>query len=290
VLNCSCCEKITRILSALADAEGTLTGSTWLLSLRAPKTAAYRQTLIDRGKILFAPAQAAVNEAAAEAYAAGLIQKLSESMPEYKSELLMLAGGLSGRQAAAVLTELLSSGENRDGHKAGAFSVSPELLSFFVLHFARPFRREAAYCLTADLDLSRWNMGRCPVCGHAPGMGIIDDQSGSKKLWCCACETLWNFKQGFCPFCFNEDNRMLGYFTMDDDVCRVNVCDACGSYLKTIRADGWHETVQVEKEYLLSAPLDAAAHLRGYGPPSSLSILCRRCAAILEPQRAEGCI
>jgi FdhE protein len=111
---------------------------------------------------------------------------------------------------------------------------------------------------------------RCPRCGGAPQLsiletaGIASDDGGSRQLLCATCLIAWSFRRVVCPYCGEEDERKLGYFqTPEFDHVRVNVCDSCRHYVKTIDLGRLGVAVPLVDE-IAGAPLDVWAHDNGY--------------------------
>jgi FdhE protein len=74
----------------------------------------------------------------------------------------------------------------------------------------------------------------CPVCGSLPGLSILEGE-GQRFLYCHFCWQKWPVKRLRCPFCENQDSHSLRYFYSESEIgYRVDVCDQCKKYIKTI--------------------------------------------------------
>ena len=109
---------------------------------------------------------------------------------------------------------------------------------------------------------------RCQFCGGAPQLSILHTTSelegGGRQLLCATCLTTWPFRRVVCPFCGEEDDRKLGYFhTPELDHLRVDGCDSCRHYLKTVDLTRLGLAVPIVDE-VAGAPLDVWACERGY--------------------------
>ena len=111
---------------------------------------------------------------------------------------------------------------------------------------------------------------RCPNCGGPPQLSIIEGSpataggGSSRLLQCATCLTAWPFRRVHCPSCGNEDERRLGYYDAPAfPHVRVDACEACGRYLKTIDLGRRGVAVPLVDE-IASAPLDVWAAERGY--------------------------
>jgi transcription elongation factor Elf1 len=242
------------------------------------EAAEFRRRRIDGGQVLMRPEQVSVNRAGAQKYAAGLLDGLSRIMKEYNLELRNLKKRLRGNEAGTAADLILTNKAEDLAALARSCGVSLDVMSFFAVYFARPYRREAARRLTRGLDLSRWSMGFCPVCGHAPCFCRLAGRTGRRVLWCHACGTRWNFARLRCPFCLNDNHDKLKYFTVnDDETYRIDVCESCRQYLKTRRttarvSDGSRESAEIELDYLLTTHLDYVAVKEGYARESVLGV------------------
>ena len=112
--------------------------------------------------------------------------------------------------------------------------------------------------------------GRCPRCGGVPQLAIIEGDSsiagegGARSLQCATCLATWPFQRLRCPACGNEDERRLGYYQSPTfPYVRVDACEACGRYLKTIDL-GRHGLAVPLVDEIASATLDVWATDRGY--------------------------
>jgi FdhE protein len=96
-------------------------------------------------------------------------------------------------------------------------------------------------------------------------MGRLDSEAGKRYLQCCLCRTDWVFGRVECPFCGNNDQEFLRYFHDEKDtIYRVDVCDTCKAYIKTIDMRNAHRDVVVALEYLATLELDIVARREGF--------------------------
>ncbi len=66
-------------------------------------------------------------------------------------------------------------------------------------------------------------------------MAYLRKEDGKRILECIICKTEWEFLRLKCPHCETEDSRDLRFFQTDDESAyRVDVCDNCKSYMKTV--------------------------------------------------------
>jgi len=68
-----------------------------------------------------------------------------------------------------------------------------------------------------------------------------------------------------CPFCGNEEQQTLSYFTVEgDERYRVDVCDVCKHYIKTLDFRNAGEEAILDVEDVATLHLDMLAHEEGY--------------------------
>ena len=159
----------------------------------------------------------------------------------------------SGR---AVWTELL-----RSAWSAASCSDSQGLLTqVFLQPYAEWLRPRAS------LNAFPHAHAICSFCRRKPGFGVLRPlgEGAARSLFCSFCMAEWEFRRIVCPGCGEENDKKLVVFTAEEFPCvRVEGCDSCKTYLKTIdlTKDGHAEPVVDE---LASAPLDLWARERGY--------------------------
>jgi FdhE protein len=107
---------------------------------------------------------------------------------------------------------------------------------------------------------------RCPFCQQRPGTGVLRDAGhGTRRaLVCGLCFTEWAFERIVCPSCGERRFEALPVYTAEQvSGARIDGCDSCGVYLKTIDAskDG---TAIPEVDDLATLTLDLWARKHGY--------------------------
>lgn len=119
----------------------------------------------------------------------------------------------------------------------------------------------------AMVQVSDWLRPYCPTCGSLPAMGRLEKEVGQRFLWCSVCNSQWQFQRLQCPFCLNADQTRLRYFFTDEaSPYRVDVCDNCQHYLKTVderKLEAERQAVMPVMD-LLSISLDELAKNEGY--------------------------
>ncbi|WP_203473756.1 formate dehydrogenase accessory protein FdhE [Dissulfurispira thermophila] len=85
-----------------------------------------------------------------------------------------------------------------------------------------------------------------------------------QRIFCSFCATSGHFKRIGCPVCLNADTSKLNIIMIEDEKnFRIDTCDACGSYIKTIEA-GLMNELNPDISDLISLHLDIIAQDKGY--------------------------
>jgi FdhE protein len=77
----------------------------------------------------------------------------------------------------------------------------------------------------------------CPFCGARPLASVLrgEGEGGKRFLACSLCSNEWEYRRILCPNCGETNQEKLPVFTTPDfDYIRIEACDACGAYLKSI--------------------------------------------------------
>jgi FdhE protein len=116
----------------------------------------------------------------------------------------------------------------------------------------------------------------CPVCSGRPLVGVLrpEGDGGKRSLVCAICATEWPFDRITCPSCGEETVERLAVFTANEwPHVRVDVCDTCRYYIKTVDLTKNGRAVPVVDE-LATIPLNLWAQEHQYVKlqPNLLSI------------------
>ena len=134
--------------------------------------------------------------------------------------------------------------------------------------FARAFLQPYATGIRSRSNV-RWSGPtpyRCPFCKRKPGMGVLRPlgDGGQRSLVCSFCLAEWEFRRIVCPGCGEENPAKLPVYTAEElKHVRVEACDSCGSYIKTVdlTKSGLAEPIVDE---MASIVLDLWAQKQGY--------------------------
>jgi FdhE protein len=77
----------------------------------------------------------------------------------------------------------------------------------------------------------------CSFCGSRPQVAALrpEGDGAKRSLICSVCATEWSFKRVACPNCGEENkDRLPVYIAEAIDYVRVDACDSCHTYMKSI--------------------------------------------------------
>ena len=142
--------------------------------------------------------------------------------------------------------------------------IDKKLLAFVAYSSIKPSLSLSAEQLASYLDNdAQWGKGYCPVCGSPPALSILRDE-GQRSLLCSFCGHEWPIQRIYCPFCENMDQKSLHYFySEEEDNYRVNVCDKCKKYIKTVDTREMKYPVYLFLEQISTLHLDMLAKDQG---------------------------
>jgi len=166
--------------------------------------------------------------------------------------------------ASALFSHLLQTDDVSLENMAGKVAVDKAVLAFFAYHSIRPFLLECSEKLSGYLEgQAPWEKGYCPVCGSVPALSIINEQ-GKRLLSCSVCGHEWVSPRLFCPFCENKEQKSLHYFFSEEEKgYRVDMCDKCRKYIKTLDLREIKHPVYPFLEYVSTLHLDMKAQEQG---------------------------
>jgi FdhE protein len=142
---------------------------------------------------------------------------------------------------------------------------SAETLKEFIL---RAFLQPHVEFLTTGIPAPQVN-GRprhCPRCESVPLLGVLrpEGDGGKRCLVCSFCLYEWEFRRIFCPACGEEaENKLPIYVAEQLPHLRIEACDTCKSYLRTIDLTKNGHAIPIVDD-LAAIPLSLWAEERGY--------------------------
>jgi FdhE protein len=143
--------------------------------------------------------------------------------------------------------------------------IEKNILGFIVCNTLQPSLVSFSEKISRNLDKEiEWDRGYCPICGSMPGLSFFEE-NGKRFLMCGFCNHKWPSKRIYCPFCENSDHETLQYFEIDgEEEYRVDVCDKCKKYIKTIDTKKTSRTVYPPLEIHSTPYLDVKFIEMGY--------------------------
>jgi FdhE protein len=166
--------------------------------------------------------------------------------------------------APTLLSKTLSKDDIYFDETAKNLEIDKEVLLFMAHGSIRPSLSLCAEQLATYLDKDAlWEKGYCPVCDSPPAISILRGE-GERFLFCSFCDHKWLSKRIYCPFCENKDQKTLHYFfSEEEEEYRVDVCDKCKRYIKTVDAREIKRPVYPFLEQVTTLHLDIIAQNQG---------------------------
>jgi FdhE protein len=201
---------------------------------------------------------------------------LSQSR-QYFFKLLEIAKKRSPDETDKILKDLDQGSLDYESMVRDSFVREPEeqtpeeeerifdLLGLFVEESLRPALEMVAEKYHDVIVKSEWAEGYCPVCSKEPKIAELREEEGFRYLYCNQCGFEWNYLRIKCPFCGNEDQQELAYFTIEgEEKYRVDVCNNCKRYIKTVDFRKTTEKANLDVEDIATLHLDILASEEGY--------------------------
>ena len=157
--------------------------------------------------------------------------------------------------AAADISGLAEAGDSHDAN------FSDRLLAWI---FLQPYAEYLAD--HREIAIVDGTPSTCPLCGGKPIVGVLrsEGDGGKKSLICMLCAHEWAFRRIYCPACGEEREPQMAFYSAPEIAhVRVDVCDTCHVYLKSIDLTKTGLAVPVVDE-LATIPLDLWAREHGY--------------------------
>jgi FdhE protein len=164
-----------------------------------------------------------------------------------------------------IFSAILQENENFFEKTQEEFNIDKKMLSFIAFNSIKPSLMLFAEKLTHYLEkLGSWEKGYCPICGSAPAISVFEE-NGKRFLICSFCNHKWDSKRIYCPFCENTDHKKIHYFGIDDEEeYRVDVCDQCKKYIKTIDTKKTTRLIYPQLEFMSTPHIDIKIEKMGF--------------------------
>src|SRR6476619_7352989 len=175
-----------------------------------------------------------------ESVASAADHNVSLLVPHFAGLLTLVKESGSAELKAAAATLEQSSPEDRLElltavwqHEVESHELSAESV-FFANALLQPL---AEYLAERNGSATEASPPLCPFCGSKPQLAVLRPEGdGAKRfLLCSLCGTEWFFRRLLCPNCAEAHKEHLPVFVAKEfDYVRVDACDTCHTYIKSI--------------------------------------------------------
>jgi formate dehydrogenase maturation protein FdhE len=183
---------------------------------------------------------------------------------KFAPPMLAESVGTIAQKDSAAWSNLIEDFWRSPEHGPGGHEESMLTERYLAWLFLQP---HAEYLAGKRSDIfSDGNLTRCPSCGSNPIVGVLrpEGDGAKKSLICMLCSHEWAFRRIYCPSCGEErESHMAFYSAPEIPHVRVDVCDTCHTYLKSVDLTKTGLAVPVVDE-LAALPLDLWARENGY--------------------------
>ena len=176
-------------------------------------------------------------------------------------------------EPASLLTASLN--RNQAAVRTGAVhrSLAPDLVWLVAELAVSPFVHALQRALLGNAvgdelraALDGWHHGHCPACGSWPAVAEV--VAGHRTLRCSFCASAWELPGYACIYCGEKGEKFVTAApNADRPDRRIEVCSACGGYLKTIDLPELSPFPLLSISDIETTDLDVSAMEHGYGRP-----------------------
>lgn len=224
--------------------------------------------------------------------AAQLFSKFSEMLLNFSGPIAEAAALISSRikdgelELKKVFSTYLDGDDRLFAEWGEKTPEAPRTLNFLVQSAITPSIRVAARAIaehlpeiekaeiqtptSVDLEIevsppAARQHGHCPVCGSIPFIHALHHKQGFRYASCSFCHTEYRVRRLACAYCDEADSKKIKFFTVEDEPgFRVEVCDNCNNYIKTIDFREMDKVSIPTLDDLESLSLDFLAVEEGY--------------------------
>jgi FdhE protein len=164
-----------------------------------------------------------------------------------------------------ILGEMMLSETPYTNRISSSLELNRDILVFLARASIQPLLEKVAGKLAAQFDDRQWNRATCPICGSPPIVSELSGEQG-KRMWICSlCGHRWSAHRMACPFCGQKDPEAHRYlFVKGDDTVRIDLCEGCKRYIKTIDSRKMAVGIFPLLENMATLHLDVLAQQEGY--------------------------
>jgi FdhE protein len=148
---------------------------------------------------------------------------------------------LISRQGTELLANFAAENlQSADAHLAilRAMWEGGQVLDPAARFYARVLLQPYAEYLASRAGIHPTSAGpTCPFCNARPVAGVLRAEGHGAQRWlvCSLCSTEWQYRRVVCPGCGQENKDKLPIYTgAEFPAARVDACDTCQTYLKSI--------------------------------------------------------
>ncbi|MGH9346988.1 MAG: formate dehydrogenase accessory protein FdhE [Vicinamibacterales bacterium] len=172
--------------------------------------------------------------------------------------------------AAAVISACFGRDQRRVRFMTAQQGLSPDIAwlvaEMALAPFAHLLQCRALATAHTTGSVRAWDRGYCPACGSWPA--IAEAVAGRHTLRCSFCAAGWELSSYRCLYCSNDGETFLtGAPDPKQPWRRLQMCGACGGYVKVLELVTPTEFPLVAVEDLASMDLDLTAIERKYIRP-----------------------
>ena len=141
--------------------------------------------------------------------------------------------------------------------------VTQETGRFFGRVLLQPY---AEYLATRGDVQTNGTPPLCPFCNARPVVAVLrgEGDGGKRSLLCSLCATEWQYRRVVCPSCGEENKDKLPiYVASEFEYVRVDACDSCQTYIKSVDLTKNGRAVPVVDE-IATVALNIWAEEHGY--------------------------
>ncbi|MBL0714190.1 MAG: formate dehydrogenase accessory protein FdhE [Desulfosarcina sp.] len=208
-----------------------------------------------------------------------LLNQLCELIETHGTGMRKSAAAVSGAVARRELQpqnlfERLLRGDDRFFQTtANRTGTDKNALAFIAYNSIAPSLELCAVQLSCYLDREAVRSKKnCPVCGSFPSLAVLGEE-GRRELHCSFCRHHWKAPRIFCAFCENTTAAELHYFFGEEEKdMRVDVCEGCRKYIKTVDGRVVSRPVFAPLEQVASLHLDIIAAEKGFSGGANLHL------------------
>jgi FdhE protein len=196
-----------------------------------------------------------------------LCQIGKEANPHMAEQVSRIEEAIGGK--VVDMKKLLREGgtEEKVEKIAEESGLDRKLLYFLIHNSRKPSIEAEVEHLRAEIDPEKWLKGHCPICGSLPDLSLLKEEVGKRYLVCSYCSSQWRIERLVCPFCDNREQNSIHYlFGEEEEAFRIDLCEKCRQYIKTIDLRIIDSPDPVLED-LATLHLDILASQKGYKRP-----------------------